>query len=172
MAQGAWAEPAGFPKSRSAAPATLELNGRRIFAKGSNWVNPEIFPGEITPETYARHIALAKDCLLYTSKDGWIRGVTNGVGYLSLDGNMLPTGVRHTVTAGSHRLVFRITKTDGLPCAFVEGDVCVSDESWMAGHMDVKRYPACATPAFEDENVTPETFPFQYEPCLLYTSWA
>lgn len=96
-------------------------------------------------------------------KDGWIRGVTNGVGYLSLDGNMLPTGVRHTVTAGSHRLVFRITKTDGLPCAFVEGDVCVSDESWMAGHMDVKRYPACATPAFEDENVTPETFPFQYE---------
>lgn len=61
MAQGAWAEPAGFPKSRSAAPATLELNGRRIFAKGSNWVNPEIFPGEITPETYARHIALAKE---------------------------------------------------------------------------------------------------------------
>ena len=97
-------------------------------------------------------------------KDGWIRGVTNGVGFLSMDGNMLPTGVRHTVPAGSHRLVFRITKTDGLPCAFVEGDVCVSDESWMAGHMDVKRYPACATPAFEDENVTPETFPFQYEP--------
>lgn len=97
-------------------------------------------------------------------KEGWIRGVTNGVGYLSMDGNMLPTGVRHTVPAGSHHLVFRVTKTDGLPCAFVEGDVCVSDDSWLAGHMDIKRYPACATPAFEDENVTPETFPFQYEP--------
>ena len=41
-----------FPKTRRMPPMTIELNGRRIFAKGSNWVNPEIFNGMITKDTY------------------------------------------------------------------------------------------------------------------------
>ena len=49
-----------FPKSRYPAPITVELNGRRIFAKGSNYVNPELFFGQITEKTYADQIALAK----------------------------------------------------------------------------------------------------------------
>ena len=53
--------PGYFPKSRYPAPITIELNGRRIFAKGSNWVNPELFFGRITEETYHTQIALAKD---------------------------------------------------------------------------------------------------------------
>jgi len=52
MNTGAEQEPNGFPKSRYPAPMTIELNGRRIFAKGSNWVNPELFFGRITEETY------------------------------------------------------------------------------------------------------------------------
>ncbi|MBE6632637.1 MAG: hypothetical protein E7623_08095 [Ruminococcaceae bacterium] len=51
----------GFPKSRYPAPITIELNGRRIFAKGSNWVNPELFFGRIKDETYKEQIVLAKD---------------------------------------------------------------------------------------------------------------
>ena len=54
-------DPHGFPKSRYDAPFTLELNGRRIFLKGSNWVNPELFWGEITKATYEPLIDLAKD---------------------------------------------------------------------------------------------------------------
>lgn len=52
MNEGAWSEPQGFPKSRSVAPIQLEINGRRIFCKGTNWVNPEIFPGIITEKRY------------------------------------------------------------------------------------------------------------------------
>ena len=52
MNEGAWDEPATFPKTRSVPPAQIELNGRRIFAKGTNWVNPEIFPGVITKKRY------------------------------------------------------------------------------------------------------------------------
>lgn len=59
MNEGEWAEPSRFPKSRSTAPATFELNGRRIFAKGSNWVLPEMFPGCLTPETIEKHVRLA-----------------------------------------------------------------------------------------------------------------
>ncbi len=59
MNEGAWAEPAGFPKTRSVAPIQLEINGRKIFCKGSNWVNPEIFPGIITRSRYVELIELA-----------------------------------------------------------------------------------------------------------------
>lgn len=52
MNEGAWDEPEGFPKSRSVAPAQFLVNGVKIFAKGTNWVNPEIFPGIITKERY------------------------------------------------------------------------------------------------------------------------
>ena len=55
-------DPQMFPKSRYDAPITIELNNRRIFCKGSNWVNPELFWGEITEQTYAEQIRLAKEC--------------------------------------------------------------------------------------------------------------
>lgn len=50
-----------FPKGRYPCPITIELNGRRIFAKGSNWVNPDVFFGRITDDVYKTQVALAKD---------------------------------------------------------------------------------------------------------------
>jgi len=52
MNEGAWSESPGFPKTRSVSPIQLEINGRKIFGKGTNWVNPEIFPGIITSARY------------------------------------------------------------------------------------------------------------------------
>lgn len=50
-----------FPKGPIAAPAQIEINGRRVFAKGSNWVNTEIFPCLATNERYDELIELAAD---------------------------------------------------------------------------------------------------------------
>jgi len=61
MAEGAWDAPAAFPVSRVPPPTTLEINGRTIFAKGSNWVNPGIFPGLVTADTYRPLLRLARD---------------------------------------------------------------------------------------------------------------
>lgn len=61
MNGGAWEEPSQFPKSRSVPPMTFELNGRKIFAKGSNWVNPELFNGIIDENRYRELIVLAKE---------------------------------------------------------------------------------------------------------------
>lgn len=61
MNEGTWKEPTGFPKTRSAPPMTMEINNRSIFCKGSNWVNPEIFPGTITDDRYKSLIDLAYD---------------------------------------------------------------------------------------------------------------
>ncbi len=58
MNEGGWDVP-GFPKSRSEPPITLEVNGRRVFAKGTNWVNPEVFWGTLTRDRYAELIDLA-----------------------------------------------------------------------------------------------------------------
>lgn len=52
-------DPSGFPKSRYPAPFTLELNGRRIFMKGSNFVNPDIFWGRIDEKKYDELTELA-----------------------------------------------------------------------------------------------------------------
>lgn len=50
MHEGAWNYPDSMPKSRSHPPMTLEVNGRRIFGKGSNWVPSDIFPGRVERE--------------------------------------------------------------------------------------------------------------------------
>ena len=61
MNEGAWEREGGFPKSRATAPACFEVNNRRIFAKGTNWVHPEVFVGTITPERYREQLLLAKN---------------------------------------------------------------------------------------------------------------
>jgi beta-mannosidase len=57
-----WEEPevAFFPKGRHTSPVSLEINGRRVFAKGANWVSPDIFPGRIDADTYAPLINMAR----------------------------------------------------------------------------------------------------------------
>ena len=61
MNEGAWEEPSTFPKGRSVAPITIRLNNRPIFAKGSNWVVPDIFFGTLTGDRYKELLALVKD---------------------------------------------------------------------------------------------------------------
>ena len=62
MNEGAWLEPDGFPKSRSTPPAQIELNGVRVFAKGSNYVSQELFPGTLTEARYEEAIRAAAEC--------------------------------------------------------------------------------------------------------------
>lgn len=62
MNEDDWNEPFGYPKTRSVAPTTYELNGRKIFLKGSNYLTPDIFTGTVTKKHYRKQIELAKDC--------------------------------------------------------------------------------------------------------------
>jgi beta-mannosidase len=67
MAEGTWNDPPDWPapttwpKPRSKPPTTLEVNGRRIFAKGSNWVGPDIFHGLVDEGRYRPLLELARD---------------------------------------------------------------------------------------------------------------
>ncbi len=50
-----------MPKTRGLPPMTVEINGRSIFCKGSNWVPPDIFPGVLDASRYEQLLALARD---------------------------------------------------------------------------------------------------------------
>ena len=60
MNDGAWDAQQGMPQTRSAPPMTLEINGKRLFVKGSNWVAPEIFPGVAGEDSYRPLLEKAK----------------------------------------------------------------------------------------------------------------
>ena len=59
--EGARVFEAKFPKGPLPAPMQIEINGVKVFAKGSNWVNTEIFPCLATPRRYDELIQLAYD---------------------------------------------------------------------------------------------------------------
>lgn len=83
MNEGAWREPEGFPKSRSVPPAQLEINGRKIFCKGTNWVNPEIFPGIMTRERYNEQLNLAVE-VNFNLLRVWGGGIVNKESFFEL----------------------------------------------------------------------------------------
>lgn len=50
-----------MPVTQATPPVTFEINGRRIFAKGSNWAPVDIFPGSAGAETYRPLLEMARD---------------------------------------------------------------------------------------------------------------
>lgn len=50
-----------YPKGRVHAPITVKINGKRIFAKGTNWVCPTVFPGTLTEKQYREQLLLIRD---------------------------------------------------------------------------------------------------------------
>jgi beta-mannosidase len=83
MNEGAWNEPAGFPKTRSVPPMQVELNGRKIFCKGTNWVNPEIFPGIITKDRYNELLDRARE-INFNILRVWGGGIVNKESFFDL----------------------------------------------------------------------------------------
>ncbi len=59
-AEGSWGEGLNYPMSRNTPPITVRLNNTVIFAKGTNWVAPEIFYGTIDEERYRGQLEMVK----------------------------------------------------------------------------------------------------------------
>jgi beta-mannosidase len=72
-----------FPKTRNEPPFTVEINNIKIFAKGTNWVNPEVFPGIITPERYKELLELARE-MHFTLLRVWGGGIVNKDSFFEL----------------------------------------------------------------------------------------
>ena len=74
-----------FPKSRYHAPITIELNGRRIFAKGSNYVNSELFVGNTSDETLIETVKSAYEANMNIIRVWGGSGITKDAFYSACD---------------------------------------------------------------------------------------
>jgi beta-mannosidase len=83
MHPDAWKSPKGHPITRSNPPITIEINGRSIFCKGTNWVNPEIFPGVITIDTYLPLLKYAQEAN-FNMLRSWGGGIINKDSFFEL----------------------------------------------------------------------------------------
>lgn len=63
-AEGSWEESLNYPMGRNTPPITVRLNNTVIFAKGSNWVCPEIFYGMLNTARYREQLELVKNANL------------------------------------------------------------------------------------------------------------
>jgi beta-mannosidase len=72
-----------MPKSRGLPPMTMEINGRRIFCKGTNWVPPDIFPGVVDAARYKQLLELARDSHLNMIRS-WGGGGVNKESFYTL----------------------------------------------------------------------------------------
>ena len=116
------------------------------------WLLPSIYPNVEFHKDF--------DC----KKNGSFKLYTNGKGYLLLDGVRYPANAEVKYEAGKHHLTALVTKTDGLPAAFMEGDEIYTDGSWEARFpFTLSGYPAGHMSAYTKVTDNVEVFPFAYE---------
>jgi beta-mannosidase len=76
-------DPEGFPKSRRLPPIQMQVNGRNIFCKGTNWLNPEVFPGTITEARYNELLSRVVDANFNILRV-WGGGIVNKESFFKL----------------------------------------------------------------------------------------
>lgn len=99
-------------------------------------------------------------------KDGYLFVTLNGKGSVVIDGKYYPTQTRLDIPKGEHRIRIEVWNHQGLPCAYVESDVCPSDGSWLCNHFAGEFTPVGYNEHFTSVSQNPEIFPFEYETVL------
>lgn len=96
-------------------------------------------------------------------KDGYMTLHAGGIGYIYIDNRQYPTDTKVLVKAGNHTIKVSVMNAQGLPCAYVDSDICPSDESWYVYNGDWEKNPVCTNIKYNKPSPTPETFLFSYE---------
>ncbi|MEI6131275.1 MAG: glycoside hydrolase family 2 TIM barrel-domain containing protein [Bacillota bacterium] len=82
MNEGAW-EGEVFPKTQAKVPITIELNGKRIFAKGTNLTPGDIFGSRLNREFYLDLLTNVRDCNMNIVRL-WGGGIVNKESFFEL----------------------------------------------------------------------------------------
>ena len=88
-----------------------------------------------------------------------------GKGYVEIDSRLNSNAFEKVITVpeGRHTINIYVSEVGSLPCAYVEGDVIVSDESWLVSHYGKGWVNAGASNDYTDKNDNPQEFKFCYE---------
>ena len=99
---------------------------------------------------------------------GYLICQINGDGHISLDGQRYRKNTRVEIPQGDHLVEIHTNNMGGLPAAFVESDICPSDESWESvpfaynGDRTPVGSPVGRNRHFTRPDQNPEVFPFSY----------
>lgn len=84
-----------------------------------------------------------------------------GTGHVELDGKRFSLGKELVLESGAHTVIIYVMNAEGLPCAYVEGDI-ESDETWLASDYGKWTGAGCSD-AYTDISDDPNIFKFSYE---------
>ncbi len=86
----------------------------------------------------------------------------NGIGHVLVDGVPSPCGLVQ-VPAGTKRIQILVYKSDGLPCAYVDGGALSSGAGWLVDCQDKNFKPVGFSDDYIRPSDNPEIFPFCYK---------
>ena len=88
--------------------------------------------------------------------------VTRGKGMARVDGVLRKVNEPIEIEAGEHDISVELFDIAAFPSFFIDSDILVTDESWLAENYDAKPVPAACEPAFLTAEDDPSVFPFLY----------
>lgn len=97
-----------------------------------------------------------------TETDGNIKLFLNGKGYILVDGQRYATGKVILLQKGKHTLQISVVNLTGLPAAYIESDVCSTNNEWYTLENGAKKQVGFDI-HYDCQEKNPESFPFAYE---------
>ena len=97
-----------------------------------------------------------------TETDGNIKLFLNGKGYILVDGQRYGSETVIFLKKGKHTLQISVVNLTGLPAAYIESDVCSTNENWYTLENGAKKQVGFDI-HYDCQEKNPESFPFAYE---------
>lgn len=97
-----------------------------------------------------------------TETDGNIKLFLNGKGYILVDGQRYGSETVIFLKKGKHTLQMSVVNLTGLPAAYIESDVCSTNNEWYTLENGAKKQVGFDI-HYDCQEKNPESFPFAYE---------
>ncbi len=97
-----------------------------------------------------------------TPVGGYLKAYINGFGCVEVDGKSYPIGTTVQIPAGKHYIQVNSTNPGGLPCAYIESDICPSDESWLSNYFAGPWVKVGCNKYYDSPQKNPQVLPYTY----------
>lgn len=108
-----------------------------------------------------RNVKFYRECEI--EKDGYLILHVNGKGSVVIDNVRYPSDTEIKLSKGSHAFRIEIFNLSGLPSAYIESDVMVTDGEWYTKDSTDGKFRVGFDKAYNFAAANPEKFNFEYE---------
>ncbi len=132
----------------------------------SNRVNARRQEFGVDYPTFWKYYDVDRNVRFYTEIEtetyGNIKLFLNGKGYILVDGQRYATEKVILLQKGKHTLQISVVNLTGLPAAYIESDVCSTNNEWYTLENGAKKQVGFDI-HYDCQEKNPESFPFAYE---------